>query len=144
MKKIAVFGPGCMKCKKAEENVRQVLVETRVEATVEHVTEMEAIVAAGVMSTPAVAIDGVEAMNRLRAAAFDLVIADIQMPRMDGFELLREMKTDARFSKIPVIMVTSLESRQDQEQGLSLGADAYIVKRKFDQQEILNTIRQLL
>jgi two-component system chemotaxis sensor kinase CheA len=91
-----------------------------------------------------VAIDGVEAMNRLRAAAFDLVIADIQMPRMDGFELLREMKKDARFSKIPVIMVTSLESRQDQEQGLSLGADAYIVKRKFDQQEILNTIRQLL
>jgi two-component system chemotaxis sensor kinase CheA len=91
-----------------------------------------------------VAIDGVEAMNRLRAAAFDLVIADIQMPRMDGFELLREMKKDARFSKIPVIMVTSLESRQDQEQGLSLGADAYIVKREFDQQEILNTIRQLL
>ena len=59
MKKIAVFGPGCMKCKKAEENVRQVLAETGVEATVEHVTEMEAIVAAGVMSTPAVAIDGV-------------------------------------------------------------------------------------
>jgi small redox-active disulfide protein 2 len=59
MKKIAVFGPGCMKCKKAEENVRQVLAETGVEAIVEHVTEMEAIVAAGVMSTPAVAIDGV-------------------------------------------------------------------------------------
>jgi len=59
MKKIAVFGPGCMKCKKAEENVRQVLAETGVEAIVEHVTEMEAIVAAGVISTPAVAIDGV-------------------------------------------------------------------------------------
>ena len=59
MMKIAVFGPGCMKCKKAEENVRQALAETGVEAIVEHVTEMEAIVAAGVMSTPAVAIDGV-------------------------------------------------------------------------------------
>jgi small redox-active disulfide protein 2 len=59
MKKIAVYGPGCMKCKKSEENVRQALAETGVEATVEHVTEMQAIVAAGVMSTPAVAIDGV-------------------------------------------------------------------------------------
>jgi small redox-active disulfide protein 2 len=59
MKKIVVYGPGCMKCKKAEENVRQVLAETRIEATVEHVTEIQAIVAAGVMSTPAVAIDGV-------------------------------------------------------------------------------------
>ena len=59
MKKIAVYGPGCVKCKKAEENVRQVLAETGIQATVEHVTEMQAIVAAGVMSTPAVAIDGV-------------------------------------------------------------------------------------
>ena len=59
MKKIAVYGPGCMKCKKAEENVRQVLAETGVAATVEHVTDVQAIVAAGVMSTPAVAIDGV-------------------------------------------------------------------------------------
>jgi small redox-active disulfide protein 2 len=59
MTKITVYGPGCMKCKKAEEAVRQVLAETGAEATVDHVTEMKAIVAAGVMSTPAVAIDGV-------------------------------------------------------------------------------------
>jgi small redox-active disulfide protein 2 len=59
MKKITVYGPGCMKCKKTEENVRQVLAETGVEAVVEHVTDMQAIVAAGVMSTPAVAVDGV-------------------------------------------------------------------------------------
>ncbi len=59
MKTITVYGPGCMKCKKAEENVRQVLTETGVEATVEHVTDMQAIMAAGVMSTPAVAVDGV-------------------------------------------------------------------------------------
>lgn len=59
MKKITVYGPGCMKCKKTEENVRQVLAETGVEAVVEHVTDIQAIVAAGVMSTPAVAVDGV-------------------------------------------------------------------------------------
>ena len=59
MKKITVYGPGCMKCQKTEAAVRQVLAETGVEAVVEHVTDMQAIVAAGVMSTPAVAVDGV-------------------------------------------------------------------------------------
>jgi small redox-active disulfide protein 2 len=59
MKRITVYGPGCMKCRKTEATVRQVLAETGVVATVEHVTDMQAIVAAGVMSTPAVAVDGV-------------------------------------------------------------------------------------
>lgn len=59
MKRITVYGPGCMKCQKTEANVRQVLAETGIEANVEHVTDMQAIVAAGVMSTPAVAVDGV-------------------------------------------------------------------------------------
>ncbi len=59
MKKITVYGPGCMKCKKTEEIVRQVLAETKINGVVEHVTDMQAIVAAGVMATPAVAVDGV-------------------------------------------------------------------------------------
>jgi small redox-active disulfide protein 2 len=58
MKKITVYGPGCMKCQKTEATVRQVLAETGIEALVEHVTDMQAIVAAGVLSTPAVAVDG--------------------------------------------------------------------------------------
>ena len=56
--KISVYGPGCMKCKKTEELVHQVLAETKVDAIVEKVSDIQAIVAAGVMSTPAVAIDG--------------------------------------------------------------------------------------
>ncbi len=59
MKNIKVYGPGCMKCQKTEEIVHQVVKGAGVEATVEHVTDMQAIVAAGVMSTPAVAVDGV-------------------------------------------------------------------------------------
>jgi small redox-active disulfide protein 2 len=59
MKRITVYGPGCMKCKKTEEGVRQVLAETGIEAVVEHVTDMQAIAAAGILSTPAVAVDGV-------------------------------------------------------------------------------------
>ncbi len=57
--KITVYGPGCMKCQKTEAIVRQVLAETGVEAVVEHVTNLQVIAAAGILSTPAVAVDGV-------------------------------------------------------------------------------------
>jgi two-component system chemotaxis sensor kinase CheA len=91
-----------------------------------------------------VAVDGLEALELLRAEKADLVIADIQMPRLDGFGLLAALKKDKNLNQIPVIMVTSLEGPEDQERGLALGAEAYIVKRKFDQGELLAAIRQIL
>lgn len=91
-----------------------------------------------------VAIDGIEALEFLRSHSFDLVVTDIQMPRMNGFGLLEEMKKDPLLAKLPVILVTSLENKTDQELGLSLGADAYIIKRKFDQRDLLDAIRQML
>ena len=91
-----------------------------------------------------VAVDGVEALARLRQEAADLVIADIEMPRLNGFGLIEAMKQDRKLKSIPVIIVSSVERREDQERGLALGADAYIVKRKFDQEELLAAIRQIL
>lgn len=90
------------------------------------------------------AVDGVEALGRLRAEPVDLVISDIQMPRLDGFGLLQAIKGDAALKSVPVILVSSLEAREDRERGLALGADAYVVKRKFDQKELLETIGQIL
>lgn len=90
------------------------------------------------------AVDGLEALNRLRAEMVDLVISDIQMPRLDGFGLLQAIKTDQALKTVPVILVSSLEAREDRERGLALGADAYVVKRKFDQKELLETIGQIL
>ena len=90
------------------------------------------------------ALDGLEALAQLRSELPDLVITDIQMPRLDGFGLLEQMKKDPRLARLPVIVVTSLEKREDQERGLALGADAYIVKRKFDHEELLQTVRQIL
>lgn len=90
------------------------------------------------------AVDGIEALNKLRAEHVDLVISDIQMPRLDGFGLLQAIKGDQALKKVPVILVTSLEEREDRERGLALGADAYVVKRKFDQKELLETIGQIL
>jgi two-component system chemotaxis sensor kinase CheA len=91
-----------------------------------------------------IALDGLEALTQLRTDLPDLVITDIQMPRLDGFGLLEQMKKDPRLARIPVIVVTSLEKREDQERGLALGADAYVVKRKFDHEELLQTVRQIL
>jgi len=91
-----------------------------------------------------VAVDGVEALMRLRQDRPDLVIADIEMPRLNGFGLVEAMKKDPSLERIPVIIVSSLENREDQERGLALGADAYIIKRKFDQEDLLAAIRQIL
>jgi two-component system chemotaxis sensor kinase CheA len=91
-----------------------------------------------------VAVDGVDALINLRQKSADLVIADLEMPRLNGFGLIEAMKQDPKLKKIPVIIVSSLDRREDQERGLALGADAYIVKRKFDQEELLGAIRQIL
>jgi two-component system chemotaxis sensor kinase CheA len=90
------------------------------------------------------AVDGLEALEMLRVEKADLIITDIQMPRLDGFELVEALKADSRLSRIPVIIVSSLDRPEDQERGLLLGADAYVVKRKFDQAELLNAIRQMI
>jgi len=91
-----------------------------------------------------VSVDGLDALRKLRLDPVDLVVADIQMPRMDGFILLKELKRDKSLSKIPVILVTSRDSADDRRLGLELGAEAYIVKQKFDQKVLLETIRQLI
>jgi two-component system, chemotaxis family, sensor kinase CheA len=91
-----------------------------------------------------VATDGVEALSLMRQQKFGLVITDVEMPRMDGFALLEQVKGDRRLKNTPVILVTSRDRQEDQQHGLNLGAEAYIIKRKFDHQELLNTIRQLL
>lgn len=90
------------------------------------------------------AVDGVEALETLRRQPVDLVITDLMMPRMDGFQLLEQIRKDPALAQLPVIIVSSVENRADQERGLALGADAYIAKRKFDQRELLDTVRQIL
>jgi two-component system chemotaxis sensor kinase CheA len=91
-----------------------------------------------------VAVDGLEALGLLRQELPDLMIADVEMPRLDGFGLLEAVRQDPQLRSLPVVMVTSLEKREHREKGLALGADAYIVKRHFDQSALLETIRRLL
>jgi two-component system chemotaxis sensor kinase CheA len=92
-----------------------------------------------------VATDGLEAMSILQSnGGCDLIVSDVLMPRMGGFDLTAAVKGNPRFSKIPVVLVTSLESRADKERGIEVGADAYIVKSNFDQANLLQTVAQLI
>ena len=90
------------------------------------------------------AVDGEEALETLRTEPADLIITDIQMPKLDGFGLVAALKADESLRRIPVIIVSSLERPEDRQRGLTLGADAYIVKRKFDQAELLAAVRQMI
>jgi two-component system chemotaxis sensor kinase CheA len=90
------------------------------------------------------AVDGVEALEKLANGSFDLVVSDVEMPRMDGFELTRTLRRDEGRRELPVILVTSLATEADRKTGVEAGADAYIVKGAFDQGNLIATIRQLL
>jgi len=89
-------------------------------------------------------VDGIDGLAKLRESRIDAVITDLMMPRMDGFQLLENIRKDPRLRKTPVIVVSSMESREDQERGLALGANAFIVKRKFDQRELIRAVRRIL
>ena len=89
-------------------------------------------------------VDGLEALAEARLNPYDAVVSDIQMPRMDGFQLLDALKQDPRLKDTPVILVTSLSSEEDRARGLALGAEAYIVKQKFDHEDLLRVVRQII
>jgi two-component system chemotaxis sensor kinase CheA len=91
-----------------------------------------------------VAVDGVEAWTALRSEALDLVVSDVDMPRMDGFELTRRIRADGKLADLPVVLVTALESREDKERGIEVGANAYVIKSSFDQSNLLEIIRRLV
>jgi two-component system chemotaxis sensor kinase CheA len=90
------------------------------------------------------ATDGEEGLARLMEGGCDLIVADVDMPRMDGFELTSRVRGDERYQDMPVILVTSLDTPAHKARGIEVGADAYIVKGTFDQDNLLQTIRQLI
>ena len=90
------------------------------------------------------AVDGVDAFTTLRTEDFDLVVSDVDMPRMSGFDLTAKIRAEKKLSDLPVVLVTALESREDRERGIDVGANAYIVKSSFDQSNLLAVIRRLI
>ncbi len=91
-----------------------------------------------------VAVDGAEALRMLKSEPFDLLVSDVEMPRMNGFDLTVALRNDKNLSELPIVLVTSLASREDQERGIEVGANAYIIKSSFDQTKLLQVIERLV
>lgn len=91
-----------------------------------------------------VAVDGQDGYTVLKSNPVDCVVTDIEMPRMNGFELTAKIRSDKKLGDLPVILVTSLESREDKERGVEVGANAYIQKSNFSQTTLLDTIKRFI
>ena len=79
----------------------------------------------------------------MRAERFDLVVSDVEMPRLNGFDLTAKIRADKKLAELPVVLVTALETREDREKGIDVGANAYLVKSNFDQSNLLEAVRRL-
>ena len=92
-----------------------------------------------------IACDGSEGLDRVSAdAEIDLVITDLEMPKMNGLELTRAIRARAESASLPIVIVTSLGSDDDRQAGVEAGADAYMVKASFDQHALLDTVERLV
>jgi two-component system chemotaxis sensor kinase CheA len=88
--------------------------------------------------------DGLDAMLKLRSEECDLLVSDVDMPGMNGFELTEKVKKSDRMKNMPVVLITARASKEDREHGIEVGADAYFVKSNFEQTGLLQVIERLL
>ena len=90
------------------------------------------------------AVDGNEALKKVKEELPELVLLDLVLPGVDGFDILKEIKEDSATSKIPVIILSNLGQREEVERGLRLGADDYLIKAHFTPDEIITKITDVL
>ena len=88
--------------------------------------------------------DGEDAWARLKSERFDLILTDVQMPRLDGFMLTRRIKQSPEHARMPVVILSSLASPEDKRRGLDAGADAYLIKGELGVESLALTIDRLI
>jgi two-component system sensor histidine kinase and response regulator WspE len=91
-----------------------------------------------------VCVDGVDAWNALLAQRYDLVLTDVDMPRMDGIELVRRVRQDPRFATLPVMIVSYKDRAEDRMRGLEAGANAYVTKSSFHEDALVREVAHLI
>jgi two-component system chemotaxis sensor kinase CheA len=91
-----------------------------------------------------VAVDGLDGWNALQTEPVAVVVSDVDMPRLNGFELTGKIRGDAKLAALPVVLVTALDSPEARQRGSAAGANAYIVKSSFDQSNLLEVVRRLV
>ncbi|MBN9368829.1 MAG: response regulator [Comamonadaceae bacterium] len=88
--------------------------------------------------------DGVDGLRKAMEGDFDAILTDVEMPHMDGFTLTARLREEDRYRDTPIVIITSREKEEDKRRGMQVGADAYIVKGDFDQNNLVETLRTLL
>ena len=90
-----------------------------------------------------VAVDGQDALVKARAAHPDLIILDVMLPKLNGYEVCKALKQDARYQKIPIVLFTAKAQEKDEKLGMECGANGYVPK-PFSAQELLEKVRALI
>jgi two-component system chemotaxis sensor kinase CheA len=90
------------------------------------------------------AVDGADAWTKVQQRRFDCILSDIEMPNMNGWDFCARVKRETALSDIPFVLITSLSKDEERRRGLELGADAYMVKGVFNEQELLDTLERLV
>ena len=90
------------------------------------------------------AIDGMDALAKLDSGQYDMVVTDLEMPRLDGFGLVRRMRNQPQHEEMPVLIISTRESAEDRMRAMEAGADAYLVKQQLDSENLLKSIRMLI
>jgi len=88
--------------------------------------------------------DGTDAFSLLKDKDVDLIVSDVDMPRMNGFTLTEKIRADSRLARVPVVLVTSLDSPDDEKHGYAVGADAYVIKSSFEKRNFISLIRRFI
>jgi two-component system sensor histidine kinase and response regulator WspE len=91
-----------------------------------------------------VAVDGMDGWNQVRAGEFDLLVSDVDMPRMSGLQLVQAVRADDRLKHLPVIIVSYKERPEDRQRGLEVGANAYLTKSSFHDNRFVEAVQDLI
>jgi len=90
------------------------------------------------------AIDGMDALEKLEASTYDMIVTDLEMPRLDGFGLVRQIRNQPQYEDLPMMVISTRESSEDRLRALEAGADSYLVKQHLDAESIIATVKALV
>jgi CheY-like chemotaxis protein/chemotaxis signal transduction protein len=108
------------------------------------VRELQRVILEGAGYAVETAVDGLDGASRLRDEPADLVLSDVEMPGMDGFDLTRTIRRTKGWENVPVVIMTSRGEDTARQAGLDAGASAYLLKNEFDQEQLVQTVRRLV
>ncbi|HKI61908.1 MAG TPA: hybrid sensor histidine kinase/response regulator [Mariprofundaceae bacterium] len=90
------------------------------------------------------AIDGIDAREKMHLGEYDILVTDLEMPRLDGFGLVRQLRNESKFEDIPILVISTRESPEDRMRAIEAGADAYLVKQQLSSDTLINTLQALI